>query len=393
MNRYLNLDSGFLKRRNSLWTAREISQQPRTWRAVHSRIDAARGEIDSWLQPALAMPGVQVVLCGAGTSAFIGDTAAAWLRKNYRASTGCHFTSVSTTELVADPLQYLARDVPTVMISFARSGDSPESLASVRLADELLSNCRHLIVTCNPGGELARFAASDDDVLCFTMPEETNDRGFAMTSSYTAMLVSCLAIFAPDRAQLEVIARCTEQLLDGGGADILALARRDFGRLVVLGAGCLTGTAAEAALKCLELTAGKVVAMHETPLGLRHGPKIVIDESTVIVQLRSNDAYTSLYERDLLRELRSEDCSAAIVELSPRTLACGIGSPSAVTRLNDVWLSLVYVVYCQMLAFYKAMELGIEADSPCPTGEVNRVVSGVTIYPFGRRGQLAIGEK
>ena len=123
MNRYLNLDSGLLKRRNSLWTAREISQQPRIWRAVHSRVDAARGEIDSWLQPTLAMPGAQVLLCGAGTSAFIGDTAAAWLRKNFRASTDCHFASVSTTELVADPLQYLGRDVPTVMISFARSGE------------------------------------------------------------------------------------------------------------------------------------------------------------------------------------------------------------------------------------------------------------------------------
>ena len=391
MNRYLNLDSGLLKRRNSLWTAREISQQPRIWRAVHSRVDAARDEIDSWLQPSLAMSGVQVLLCGAGTSAFIGDTAAAWLRKYYRASTGCCFTSVSTTELVADPLQYLGRDVPTVMISFARSGDSPESLASVRLSDKLLSNCRHLIVTCNPGGKLARFAASDDDVLCLTMPEETNDRGFAMTSSYTAMLVSCLAVFTPDRAQLELIARCTEHLLDGGGDDILALAQREFGRLVVLGAGCLLGTAAEAALKCLELTAGKVVAMHETPLGFRHGPKIIIDESTVIMHLRSNDAYTKLYERDLLRELRSDDRSAAIVELSPLTLTCDLGPGSAATELSDVWLSLGYVVYCQILAFYKAMELGIEADSPCPTGEVNRVVNGVTIYPFAGRRQLAIG--
>ena len=383
MNQYLNLDSGLLKRRNCLWTAREIAQQPGVWRACHSRIDAGRGALDAWLQPMLETSGVQVLLCGAGTSAFIGDTAAAWLQKSYRGSAGCRFTSVGTTELVADPLQYLSRDVPTLMISFARSGDSPESLACVRLADQLLSNCRHLIMTCNPGGGLAGYAASNDDALCLTMPAETNDRSFAMTSSYTAMLVSCVAVFTPDRSQLEFVARWTEQLLDGGVDDIRTLSQRDFSRLVVLGAGCLAGTAAEAALKCLELTAGRVVAVHWTPLAFRHGPKSVIDDATVVVLLRSTDTYTGRYDRDLLSELRSDGRSAAVLELSPVTVATGNAMPAAAEWLDDVWASLVYVVCCQMLAFHKAMALGVEADRPCPTGEVNRVVNGVTIYPFG----------
>ena len=383
MNQYMNLDGGLLQRKNSLWTAREIAQQPGVWRAVHSRIDAQRGELDAWLQPTLEMPGLHVLLCGAGTSAYIGDTAAAWLRKNYRASTGCRFTSVGTTELVADPLQYLAQDVPTLMISFARSGDSPESLACVRLANQLLTHCRHLIVTCNPDGALARFAEADDDALCLTMPPETNDRSFAMTSSFTAMLVSCVATFTPDQTQLESAAKCAERLLDRGANDIRALARRDFTRLVVLGAGCLTGTAAEAALKCLELTAGRVVAVHCTPLAFRHGPKIVIDASTVLVLMRSNDGYTGQYDRDLLFELRNEGHCTAIVELSPTSVSDSIGMHVVPDELDDVWASLVYVVYCQMLAFHKAMALGVEADNPCTTGEVNRVVNGVTIYPFG----------
>ena len=382
MNRYLNIDTRELRRRNCYWTAREISQQPRIWRAVHSRIDASREDIDAWLEPTLAKPNPRILLCGAGTSAFIGDTAAAWFRARCRVSPDCHFVSVSTTDLTADPLQFLRRDLPTLMISFARSGDSPESVACVELADQLLSDCRHLVVTCNPAGRLARLAESREDVLCLMMPEETNDRGFAMTSSYTAMLASCVAIFTPDREQLERAAVWAERLLDGRATDIRDLARRDFGRLVVLGAGCLTGTAAEAALKCLELTAGRVVAVHDTPLGFRHGPKIVIDESTVVVHMRSSDAHARLYDRDLLRELNADSRSAAIVELSPGRLATDLELAGGAAGLHDVWLSLVYVVYCQLLALHKAMALGVEADSPCPTGEVNRVVNGVTIYPF-----------
>ncbi len=383
MNRYLDFDESELERRNCLWTAREISQQPRIWRAMHSRIDSCRKDIDSWLKPALEKPNLQILLCGAGTSAFIGDTAAAWLRKHYPASATCRIASVSTTELTADPLQFLRQDVPTLMISFARSGDSPESMACVELAADLLSDCRHLIITCNPDGRLARFGRSRGDALCLMMPEESNDRGFAMTSSYSAMLVSCVAIFTPDRVQLERASVWAEQLLDGRARCIRDLAQREFRRLVVLGAGCLSGTAEEAALKCLELTAGHVVAIHDTPLGFRHGPKIVIDESTVVIHLQSSDAYTGLYDRDLMRELRTDDRSAAIVELSLSTLASKIDTARAVTGLDDIWLSLVYVVYCQLLAFHKAMALGVEADSPCPTGEVNRVVHGVTIHPFG----------
>ena len=393
MKRYLEIDTGELKRRNCYRTAREICQQPRLWRQAYAQIDASRHLIDIWLAPILATPNLRILLCGAGTSAYIGDTVAAWLRKAWNTVSAAQVTAVSTTELTADPAQYLSHNVPTLMISFARSGDSPESLASVELADQQLAYCRHLILTCNPEGRLARLAGTHKGALCLLMPEDANDRGFAMTSSHTTMLVSALAIFTPDRAQLEQAGVLAQKILDDGSATIAAVASLDFDRLVVLGAGCLEGIAREAALKCLELTAGKVVALHETPLGFRHGPKIFIDESTVLVHLRSNDEHTKLYDRDLLRELETDGRSAAIVDLNPMTLAGDIGAAGSAAELNDAWLSVVYVVHCQLLAFHRAMALGIEADNPCPSGEVNRVVDGVTIYPFRGRGQVATGEE
>ena len=383
MEQYLGIDSESLIRANSVWTAREICQQPRVWREVQSRIDQSRASMEAWLGPKIRIGDLRIILCGAGTSAFIGDTAAAWFRKRFRSSARLQILSLSTTGLAADPAQFLLHDTPTLMISFARSGDSPESIACVELAEQLLTNCRHLVITCNSRGKLATWAQNDKSAHCIVLPEQTNDRSFAMTSSYSAMLVACLTLFTPDADQLERAAGWAERLLEKGNARIEGLAQLDFRRLVVLGSGCLLGTAREAALKCLELTAGRVVAIHESPLGFRHGPKIIVDDGTMIVHLQSSDPYVSLYDRDLLAELHGDARCAAVVELSPSAIA---GEPPPQTNgpqpLDDAWLSLVYAVFCQMLAFRKAVALGVAADNPCPSGEVNRVVRGVTIHPF-----------
>ena len=151
---------------------------------------------------------------------------------------------------------------------------------------------------------------------------------------------------------------------------------------MVLGAGSLLGTAREAALKCLELSAGKVAPLSDSPLGFRHGPKSVVDRATLIVHLQSAEACAADYDRDLYDELIRDDCAGAIVALTAGMLGARPAGEPGRGRLDDIWLSLPYLVYAQMLAFYKALALGITADNPCPGGQVNRVVQGVTIYPY-----------
>ena len=375
MSNYLLIASEELEAKNSYWTAREITQQPRVWREACQTVAANRDELDAWLKPLLDKPNLRIILSGAGTSAFIGETLAPWLRKKLIR----RVEAISTTDLVGDPGQCLAEDIPTLMISFARSGDSPESVASVNLANQVLTDCYHLALTCNPDGYLAKLegglAAENSNVFCILMPEGTNDRSFAMTSSFSSMLATCASIFTPDSDQLEQAAAITEKLIAEKAESIQALAQQDFIRLVVLGAGCLLGTAREASLKCLELSAGLVVPMFDSPLGFRHGPKSVVDKSTVIVHLQSSAAYVADYDLDLFNELIRDNQAAAIIGLSPENLGTE-------TSLEDLWLSLPYIVYCQMLAFYKALALDIAADNPCPSGEVNRVVKGVTIHPY-----------
>jgi tagatose-6-phosphate ketose/aldose isomerase len=81
-------------------------------------------------------------------------------------------------------------------VSFARSGNSPESTAAVQLVRDLVPNARFLNITCNADGELAQQGANDSHFNL--MPAASCDRGFAMTSSFTCMLLAALSVLDPD---------------------------------------------------------------------------------------------------------------------------------------------------------------------------------------------------
>jgi len=379
----LGFDVEELEANGSYWCAKEIAQQPQIWEEAVARIESQRQQIDAWIKPLLANERLRITLSGAGTSSFIGETIAPWLgeRLSRRVDT------CSTTDIVGDPRKCFPEDIPTLMISFARSGDSPESAASVDLANQLLTECHHLVLTCNPDGQLAKSIANDDRGLCLLMPEAAHDRGFAMTSSFTSMMISTVTVFAPDNKQLNTAARVTEKLIAQHASTAREYANRKYSRLVVLGAGCLFGIAQEAALKCLELSAGHLVSLYDSPLGFRHGPKSVVDDQTLIFLLQSSNGYSALYDRDLARELRRDFGDDRIANLSSGFLGF------SEDKLDEFWISLPYVVYCQMFAFFTALVHHIPADNPCPTGEVNRVVQGVEIHEYSDRIRESLDRK
>jgi len=371
MTTYLNIDEENLKENNAYWTAREIEQQPLSWRKALKTVQGNNAQIMHFLSPLLMQKDLRIILTGAGTSAYVGDALAPHLSHK----TGKLFSAISTTDIVANPELYFQKKTPTLLISYARSGNSPESIAAIKLADEVVDNCFHLVLTCNPEGELALGTNNNDNAFSLIMPQETLDQSFAMTSSYTSMLVSTLCIFTPDIKQLEQVAACSEALLKDSLETIKSQAQNKCNRLVFLGAGPLLGFARESALKTLELTAGKVLSYCESPLGFRHGPKSLVDENTDIILFCSTNAYTKKYDDDLYNELVKDQQALSVLKLNPEF----IKQP---THLDDIWVGLVYLVYSQTLSFYKSLELELTPDNPCPTGEVNRVVQGVTIYPL-----------
>lgn len=368
-------DQAQLQAAGASWTAREISQQPGLWQQLAEQHRGFAAQLSTWLAPLLAQPQLRIIFTGAGTSAYIGEALAAHIQQSLLLP-GQQALAVSTTDIVSHPQLYLGSERPTLLVSYGRSGNSPESVAAVQLADQLLPDCRHLLISCNAQGQLAHYAQQHPaSSLLYLMPEAAHDQSFAMTSSFSCMYLATLLTFAPDHQALNSCIALAQQILDSRLDEIRAQALQPCQRMVFLGAGPLKAIAQEAALKYLELTAGQVLSSFETPLGFRHGPKSLVNASTQILLLQSSDSYSCQYDLDLLRELQQDKQALAINVLAQQQLAAG-------SALADVWLGLPFVLWCQALAFYKALQLGVSPDNPCPGGQVNRVVQGVRLYPF-----------
>jgi tagatose-6-phosphate ketose/aldose isomerase len=361
-------------------TILEIGQQPDAWREVGARSGA---EAAAFLATPLGRRDLRIVLTGAGSSAFIGEIAAPALRRHL----GRRVEAIATTDIVASPLDYLEPETPTLLVSFGRSGNSPESVATTELADELVADVWHLVITCDRDGALSRAHSGRANSLVLTMPERTNDTGFAMTSSLTSMLLSCLMILGPlESADAEVLATAAEHVI-GLQGDIRVLAQGKKQRFVYLGSGPLEGLARESALKLLELTAGEVVTYFDSPLGFRHGPKSVLDGDTLVLVYVSTDPHTRKYDLDIVTEVRAQLGRDAVTVLSTEPIPDDVGPAVVVPGLDgfeDAVVALPYLVFAQYVALFTSLEHGKTPDNPFPSGEVSRVVKGVTIHPRGQ---------
>jgi tagatose-6-phosphate ketose/aldose isomerase len=359
------------------WTRREILQQPATLRATQALLAAKRAAIETFLAPLLGRPDLRIVLSGAGSSAFIGACLAATIAR----TTGRCVEAVPTTDIVSAPDLYLNPRMPTLLVSFGRSGSSPESIAAVELADARIADVHHLIITCNADGALAQRAR--DDAFVLVLPEATHDRGFAMTSSFSAMMLAALAIFSgieQFEARVEPIAQSVEDMLATVEPRMAALARRRFSRVVYLGSGPLQALAREAALKLLELTDGALVTMFESTLGFRHGPKTIVNTDTLILVFVSNDPLTRAYDRDMIEELRDDGIAGAVVAISAQDDIGETVTVRGVEHAEDCDLLFPYIVPAQLFAYHASLDRGLTPDTPNKTGVVSRVVQSVRIH-------------
>jgi tagatose-6-phosphate ketose/aldose isomerase len=375
------------------WTAREILQQPQLWSGIEKSLAREAERLQAFLAPILDIENARIILTGAGTSSFIGQCLAPTLTE----ALGRRVEAIATTDIVAGPASVLVAATPTLLVSFARSGGSPESVAAVTLASQLVKNCRHLVITCNAEGALYRNTMGRDDSYAILLPEESHDRSFAMTSSFTGMLLAAALAFKvglQSASSNALLGQLSGAILQDALPRLRALADVDLQRIIYLGSRELTGLAHESALKMLELTDGKVVAIADSTLGFRHGPKTILNEHSMVVVFLGNDPYTRRFDDDLVAELRSDAVASRVVTLSASpTAACATddfalsrgmshADAGAAGALSDLELCLPYAVFAQTLAMLRSMRLGLKPDLPNVAGKVSRVVQGVAIYPW-----------
>lgn len=384
----MRIPIGELKIIGGLFTANEIQSQPSLWLETFKLLSNQRNSISEFLNLVYSQKNINVILTGAGTSAFVGNVLEAIFNKH----TGIISRAIPTTDLVTHPEWYIYRKQPTLLISFARSGNSPESVKSIKLANDLCGvNIYHLVITCNPDGKLIKMLSNSNSYI-FLLPPGTNDKSLAMTSSFTSMLLTGLFIARINELkdfekQLQLLIEYGENFLLKYVDELEKISGMNFTRAVFLGSGPFKGIAQESHLKLLELTDGKIVCKHDSFLGFRHGPKAMVDENTLVVYLFSNNKYVQQYEKDLVESVNKdriglhrigvmENCIGEL-ELDTKIIFSENGQ-----KLDEEFLSVVSVLPAQVLGFFKSINLGLKPDSPSVNGIITRVVQGVKLYNY-----------
>ncbi|MDX9881390.1 MAG: SIS domain-containing protein [Prolixibacteraceae bacterium] len=332
---------------------------------------------------------MDTVLTGAGSSAFIGAAVSGVFVKFNHVSA----RAIPTTELITHPDFLLLKEKAVLLVSFARSGNSPESLAAIDTVNKYCRQSWHIIITCNETGELYR-RSDASNMLKILLPPETNDESLAMTSSFSSMMLAYILIAKIDtldseKANVELLAEWGRRILDYEQS-IARIAELSFSRAVFLGSGPLRGIAEESHLKLQELTDGKVICTWDSFLGFRHGPIAVVNQETLLVYLFADQEHTRRYEFDLVKQISVDNKHLAQIAISHHPVKMTDVNFDLNVNFGKIedrdapieYLCVAEVLVAQLLGYYKSIALGLDPDNPSSSGTFSRVVKGVKIYEF-----------
>jgi tagatose-6-phosphate ketose/aldose isomerase len=370
-------------------TLREILQQPATWKDTARRVVESLADLRRLILGPSAKDRIQaVMITGSGSSLYVGECVAPSLQL----ALGVPVRAVAGGDLLTHPGSAGLHGRPRLLVSIARSGNSPESTAAVQYFLENDPHCRHLFITCNARGRLATTWCGDPRTVALVLDDRTNDRGLAMTSSFTNMVLAARSLGMTDDPErfcriVERLSETARQSLLSGASTLARVANGEFRYAVYLGAAGRFGGAREASLKMMEMSAGRVRTMAETFLGLRHGPMASIHSDTLVVCFLSASSPARAYETDLIRELGQKNLGwrkVIVGEDIPRDLLrpedVAIECPG-LSEAGDQFAPVIDVLTGQLLAFFRCRALGLQPDAPSPDGIINRVVETFRVHP------------
>lgn len=372
------------------YTPREIESQPKLWIKNFKMLKRREDEIRSFVRLRILSKPSRVVLSGAGSSSFVGLSVQNLLRFRWQVDVDTR----PTTDIMTSWCSIFLKRADYTLVSFARSGNSPESIEALNLANRSCGRVNHVIITCNRNGRLAKLKGQDDNVLLLLLSPETNDKGLAMTSSFTTMMMAAQFLAYVENLEryqrtVEDLSKATEKLFERYSGLIKEISELNFERGVFLGSGALYGCAAESQLKLEEMSGGRVTCKADSFMGVRHGPESTINDKTIVVYFLSTDPLVRHYELDLMRDIHDK-------KIGMRKLAvCDKSNDEIETHADyviefngdgkfdipDPCRPIMDVTVGQMLGLFKSMDLGLKPDNPSEKGVITRVVKGVKIYP------------
>ena len=376
-----------LEKIKAIFTATEIRQQPELWRETYKLILDQKEAIQGFINKNVDK-NTRIVLTGAGTSDYVGDTVALELNKKLEAKV----EAIATTDIVSNPNEHIEKSVKTILVSYARSGNSPESIGAYDLFENNVDDITQIVITCNKDGDLAKRCVNNEKNMLVLMPEKSNDKSFAMTSSFSCMTLATLLIFDIENIErnkefVEIVSAQAEEILDNRWSEIKQLVDYEAERVVYLGSGTLKGLCQEMALKNLELTSGQVATICESVLGFRHGPKSIINDKTLVIIMATNEEYTKLYDIDLIKEIHNDLGNhklAVITYENDEIMKENCSNYICVNgkTIPNIYKIFNYMIFGQMFGYLSSLKLNISPDNPRPDGTVNRVVKGVVIHQY-----------
>lgn len=382
---YFDYSKNQLEKLMAYATASEIYQQPDSWLRTEEQFKFNKDVYRGFVSEYVSNPNANIVFAGAGSSEYIGNT----LQVSLKTKLKSNVQSISTTDLLTNVSLYLSKNRPTLMVSFARSGNSPESIGAFLEVQNYCDNVKHLFITCNVDGDLAQLEKKYDNILSIVLAKETHDAAFAMTSSFTNMYLMALLIFDSEIRGDHIcsLSHTIKSFLSEEFRTVFSHTQSfTFDRIVFLGSHVNKWIAQESALKILELTCGECPSLYDSFLGFRHGPKSFLNEKTLSVMFMSTHDTVRLYEKDLLIEMSQEGKKENILIIdvidddSIKSLDHQVIFLGECRNCPSSIVAIAYLVVGQILGLFKSLQLCKTPDNPDPSGSVNRVVKGVKLY-------------
>lgn len=327
--------------------------------ALHTTLTKARPAVDGIARRLNARKLDVIVLTGCGAS--YHDALAA--KCSFESMLNIPVLALPASEVGLYPQEFFTRECCLVAIS--RSGEKSDIMAAVRKAKAGAS--RVLAITATPDSLLAREA--DEFILTSEGPEYCQPKTKSYVSVLGVLNLLAIQLMQPGKNRAGLLKglfdmpRLMEQLIDSCGETMREMAPglKKHRHAYVTGTQSNLGSVLEAALKLKETS---FIHAEGFPTGeVAQGPLLLLEGNWMYIPL-----VTDLGRGLAIRIMKAARRKGATVIALAENLNGLKGAAHHIVRIPALpakcFAPMAYIIPVQLLAYYLAMEKGLNPDDP-----------------------------